>query len=1328
LSGLLPAAQAAFDFQIKLLVSNKTSYNVGETPQLWAQVENTGTEQPPAYDLKGVFTVVSPSGTVINAGYGWCSGGNDPPPGGVCLIANTDEAWQIPQGAEAGLYDIQAVVTSKSTGIFRSKTSSDYFTVASSPPPPPPSCDFSIQLLVSDKTSYNVGDTPSLYARVENTGSTEIAAYELQGDFDVVSPSGSTIAAGGGWWVNGGNPGSIGVIANTDNPWVIPSDAEPGLYDLKVTIISQHGVCPTRSSQSNDAFSAMAPPPPDFRVSLSPSLVTARLGQSVQFTVTVTSLNYWAGSVTLTHSLTTSGTSVSFGQNPVAVSENGQTSTTMTVSVSSSAWVGYSPFVVIGSSGTSKTHTSNSATLVTVPSTSSLVVDQLTTDKSNYLPGDQVSFSFKVTSSGGSYTFRPTVKVQNVGQWTQDLDHTVGAGQSKTIVLSVSYGLGWPSGTLSWGVTLEGPPPSYSVIYVNTGYIGTFVVTIPSYQLTLQTTTPDGANNALILLHSGEYTTPQSVSKPAGTYPISAYAIVKGFLFDHWEIQGSVTIGNDKSQTTTLQVSGSGTVVAVFVRVFLTAITSPFRASLKTGQSVSIDVRVSTKPATYQGSLVIKVAVVDPGDRAYFSSNLAFTGTRVTVTWPFEGGGVNSDHRPGTYSLTAYLYYSTQQTLGNAPITSYAVAFAFSVDTGSYFEVAGSSDHRVIHVHLAAGDVPQGKKVAEILYEFKTAEFVLGMVGSADKMLVASLGHYMVAVGNLAGYADYTANLAKYQADGSYDFCVVQTIGQSGKYYESRLVGLKDAALTNFVIQGLKLAAFGALLGTAAVLTGPLAPLTTAALLCTWASLTINIASYFVPLDYFFIPDAEVPAWGPIEPAGGSGAASSLGSEAWGLGPLAINTGFAHESGVLGGLSSLPTNALSPDGAAVTNAMLIAVSPSQVVRVRPGERFTLSIQYRISGSEVLGEGAQLLLVSSWGSGWPPIAGAYAILYDGVPSGQYDGVATFTMQAPGSAGVYNMWLVHTARMDVPSAAEAFRADLIFSNTEHIRIEVGCIEPGDFLIVRPPAYTWHVLKASGESWKQQWGSSGDRAFLGDVNGDGVRDIVVWRPSRGTWLVLKSGAGLAGPASMSVQWGISGDVPLVADFDGDGLVDLVIWRPSNGFWYVLKSTENYSPTRRLRVQWGVSGDVPLVGDFDGDGLSDFAIWRPGNGFWYALKSTTNYSPSQAFRLQWGTRGDKPLVGDMDGDGSADVIAWRPSNGVWYALKSTAAYDRASAFRTQWGTSSDTPLIGDFDGDGLVDLVIWRPSNGFWYVLKSTANYSPSQALRTRWGMSGDVPLVAN
>jgi hypothetical protein len=255
-------------------------------------------------------------------------------------------------------------------------------------------------------------------------------------------------------------------------------------------------------------------------------------------------------------------------------------------------------------------------------------------------------------------------------------------------------------------------------------------------------------------------------------------------------------------------------------------------------------------------------------------------------------------------------------------------------------------------------------------------------------------------------------------------------------------------------------------------------------------------------------------------------------------------------------------------------------------------------------------------------------------------------------------------------------------------------------------------------------QQWGnkSLGDVPLTGDIDGDRIDDLIVWRASTGEWFWVTSSSTFHNAGTK--QWGAAGDIPIAADIDGDNRVDLVVWRPSTGTWYWLTSSSGYSYASAGSRQWGNTtlGDVPLAGHFDGDGKADLAIWRASTGTWYWLTSSSGYNYASAGSQQWGnqTLGDVPLLADFDGDRKADLAVWRASTGTWYWLRSSSGYATAAAGSVQWGSASasDIPLVGDIDGDGLTDLTVWRASTGTWFWLTSSSGYSYTAQRQKQWG----------
>jgi hypothetical protein len=101
--------------------------------------------------------------------------------------------------------------------------------------------------------------------------------------------------------------------------------------------------------------------------------------------------------------------------------------------------------------------------------------------------------------------------------------------------------------------------------------------------------------------------------------------------------------------------------------------------------------------------------------------------------------------------------------------------------------------------------------------------------------------------------------------------------------------------------------------------------------------------------------------------------------------------------------------------------------------------------------------------------------------------------------------------------------------------------------------------------------------------------------------------------------VQFGTAGDLVAAEDYDGDGKTDVAVFRPSTGTWYILRSGNGQVQI----TQFGGPGDKPQPGDYDGDRKADLALFRPSTGGWFFWNSGTNTQHS----IQWGLPTDIPV-----------------------------------------------------------------------------------------------------
>jgi IgA Peptidase M64./FG-GAP repeat. len=245
-----------------------------------------------------------------------------------------------------------------------------------------------------------------------------------------------------------------------------------------------------------------------------------------------------------------------------------------------------------------------------------------------------------------------------------------------------------------------------------------------------------------------------------------------------------------------------------------------------------------------------------------------------------------------------------------------------------------------------------------------------------------------------------------------------------------------------------------------------------------------------------------------------------------------------------------------------------------------------------------------------------------------------------------------------------------------------------------------------------------------YAGDFNGDGKDDVLIHN-SNSIQIFRSDGAQLdivfSATERVPGSWQFTaGDQFLIGDFNGDGKKEVVVFNSTNWVMPYLGLLAD-DGRNGLRLIARYDGSMPgwqfnhddkfYVADIDGDGKQDLVVFNgtdwafpylgilqsSGTGFHLIKRYDQNLPGWQM------TSGDQFFVGDFSGDGKSDLFVF---NGVNWAypylglLKSNGSgytmSHRYDHYLPNWQmTPHDQFIVGNFNADRRNDLYIFNGEN---------------------------------
>lgn len=234
----------------------------------------------------------------------------------------------------------------------------------------------------------------------------------------------------------------------------------------------------------------------------------------------------------------------------------------------------------------------------------------------------------------------------------------------------------------------------------------------------------------------------------------------------------------------------------------------------------------------------------------------------------------------------------------------------------------------------------------------------------------------------------------------------------------------------------------------------------------------------------------------------------------------------------------------------------------------------------------------------------------------------------------------------------------------------------------------------------------GNTDNPMLPADFNGDGRTDVLVWgMPGTGSTysLLLAEQTHFLAPVVTNVPVETGGQNRcILGEFNGDGRADLMVWNASVSRYdiYLCTGMAFSAPIRTNVTSAFVTSGSNISGDFNGDGLTDVMIWDlPSNPGKFTLHRCTGngaFAAAVATTITGGFDGTTPNyqnVIDFNGDGKTDIFTWNaPAMNSRFNVTLSTGAGFLPPNVTGNVNNSTIILPGDYNGDGKPDFLMWN------------------------------------